>query len=299
MLLLDKPVGVTSFQALGACKRLFGTKKVGHAGTLDKFASGLLLVFVGEATRLVPWFVGLNKTYRAVVRFGAETTTLDPEGEVVRTAGLPVIDTIQSRLSSFLGTQDQVPPVYSAIHVAGRRAYERTLAGEALELKPRRVTIGRLDLLAWDSPDLVIELDCSSGTYVRSLARDLGVACDSAAHLVGLRRSRVGEFRVEDALPGAAGREVPLDEPDDAAWLAGRRLGESLPGVGRLELAPECLAAFRQGKTIRPDLWFPGQQLPPDGADAVVLCRGDFPGIVQRRGEAWAYRLVFPAQAFG
>jgi tRNA pseudouridine55 synthase len=299
MLLLDKPVGVTSFQALGACKRLFGTKKVGHAGTLDKFASGLLLVFVGEATRLVPWFVGLDKTYRAVVRFGAETVTLDPEGEVIRTARIPPAETIHTALPGFLGAQDQVPPRYSAIHVDGRRAYERTLAGEELDLKPRRVSIGRLEALAWDSPDLTMELDCSSGTYVRSLARDLAVACGSAAHLVGLRRSRVGEFSVENALPGVAGREEALVEPGAPAWLVGRRLGECLPGIARLELAPGFLAAFRQGKQIRPDQWFPGQAVSQVGGDAAVLCGDDFPGIVQRRGETWGYRLVFPALAVG
>ncbi len=130
MLLLDKPIGITSFQALGAVKRHFNTKKVGHAGTLDKFASGLLLVFVGEATRLVPWFVGLDKTYVATIRFGQETDTLDPEGEVIREALVPDLTLVQAKLHEFIGAQIQIPPVYSAIHVDGKRAYERVLAGE-------------------------------------------------------------------------------------------------------------------------------------------------------------------------
>lgn len=301
MLLFDKPVGITSFQALGACKRFFGTKKVGHAGTLDKFASGLLLVFVGEATRLVPWFVGLDKTYHATIRFGSETATLDPEGEVVREAAIPSEATIRSKLLPFVGPQLQVPPRYSAIHVEGKRAYERVLAGEEMELKPREVTISRLDMRGWQMPDLHVDLDCSSGTYVRSLARDLGLACGSAAHLVELRRNRVGEFEVANAVAGSITRELPLAEPGPASWLDGRRLGEAIPGIESLELDPGRLADFRNGKRLDVS-WFTeaerGNHLSgnQDG-EWVVLCGDTFPGIVCREGGDWSYRLVFPSMA--
>lgn len=297
MLLLDKPVGLTSFQALGACKRLFGTKKVGHAGTLDKFASGLLLVFANEATRLVPWFVGLDKTYRAAVRFGAETATLDPEGAVVREAPVPDGAAVSRALPSFIGRQLQVPPRYSAIHVDGRRAYERTLAGEELELEPREVTIHTLEPHGYADGTLDLSVSCSSGTYVRSLARDVGMACGSAASLAALRRERVGGFSVTEAVLGPADRESPPPQLTASSWYAGRRLAEALAGPGLLLLRPACEADFHNGKPLREALFSTEIRQPQEGVSdwAVVDEAGGFAGIVCRSAEGWSYRLVFPA----
>jgi tRNA U55 pseudouridine synthase TruB len=198
-----------------------------------------------------------------------------------------------------MGALRQIPPAYSAIHVDGKRAYERILAGEELELKPRPVVIRRLELEEWSEPDMRVIMECSSGTYVRSFARDIGLACGSAAHLVGLRRSRVGDFLVEDALPGTAARENGLSSPIPGSWFEERRLGELVPDLQKIELAPAFLADFRQGKMIR-DVWFNQDAsfftANALGQDYAVLCGAYFPGIVQRDARGWSYRLVFPAR---
>jgi tRNA pseudouridine55 synthase len=307
MLLLDKSEGLTSFQALGACRRLFGTKKIGHAGTLDKFASGLLLVFVGEATRLVAWFVGLDKTYEALIRFGSQTATLDPEGEVVSTAELPGQQAVIDLLPDFTGPQLQIPPEYSAIHIDGKRAYQRVLAGEKLDLKARPVTIHRLVPGFWRDRDFSLTVDCSSGTYVRALARDLGLASGSVAHLAGLRRTRVGSLSVASALvlpDGMSGSPAGLP---DSAWLDGRRLAEQVPGTGMFILDEANSADFRNGKPIR-ETWFTQvREAPPsaepegqeggEGREWTVVSGDAFIGIVRHSGAGWRYRLVFPVGA--
>ena len=199
ILLMNKPAGRTSFQSLGAVKKVYQTRKVGHTGTLDKFASGLMIVLVGKYTKLNPLFTGMDKTYEALIRFGAETDTLDPEGEIVSEAPAPEFSDIESALSGFLGNQDQIPPRYSAIHINGKRSWKLAREGVQVEMKSRPVRIDSLEILNWDGSELGLRVSCSSGTYIRSLARDLALSCGSRAYLTGLVRTRVGQFYLSEA----------------------------------------------------------------------------------------------------
>lgn len=201
----SKPRGRTSFSAIGLVRKGTGVRRVGHAGTLDPMAEGVLLVCVGPAVRITEYLMDLPKVYRGTVRLGVETDTYDAEGEVVAEHDVSVSeDSLRKALAAFSGEIEQRPPAHSAVKVGGRPAYERARKGEAIELAPRRVTIYRLDLLRFEPPEAEIELECSRGTYVRSLAHDLGQTLDCGAHLSALTRTRVGPFRLEDALDEAA-----------------------------------------------------------------------------------------------
>ncbi len=193
---LDKPMGMTSTQAVGAVRRLFEAQKAGHAGTLDPLATGILPIALGEATKTVPFAVDGEKAYRFTMRFGVETDTDDAEGKVVRTSDvLPTLEAIESVLPNFTGEISQVPPAFSAIKVDGERAYDLARAGEDVVLEPRWIVVEDLRLV--DMPDAataVLEAECGKGTYVRALARDIGRALGSAGHVIALRRTRVGPF---------------------------------------------------------------------------------------------------------
>ncbi|MEN8150397.1 MAG: tRNA pseudouridine(55) synthase TruB [Planctomycetota bacterium] len=210
LIVLDKPAGVTSHRALAPVKASLprGTK-VGHAGTLDSFATGVLIVMVGDGTRLFDALGMLPKEYEAVVRFGEETDTLDPVGEIVRREhpGPQELHDLAGAVAPLVGEIDQVPPVYSALKVGGRRASDRVRSGETPELAPRRVTIYDLDILPGPEwPDVGLRVRCSSGTYVRAIARDLGASLGLPARLESLRRTAIGPFRA----PTAAGEVVPM-----------------------------------------------------------------------------------------
>lgn len=206
IVLLDKPQGWTSHDVVGRSRRLLGTRKVGHAGTLDPMATGLLVLGVGQGTRLLTHLVGLDKTYVATIRLGQATTTDDAEGEAL---GEPVdasgLDTarIEAEFDGLRGPIEQVPSAVSAIKVDGQRAYARVRAGEEVELAARPVTISRFDVTAQRAEgeflDLDVIVDCSSGTYIRALARDLGSELGVGGHLTALRRTRIGPFSVEEA----------------------------------------------------------------------------------------------------
>lgn len=209
-MLLYKPPGITSFSSLSPVKRTLG-KKVGHAGTLDKFAEGLMIVLTGSFTKLNPLLSNMDKRYIATIEFGNETSTLDPEGEVVASAPVPSLDTIESVVAKqFVGTIDQTPPTYSAVHVDGKRAYRLAREGKDVDIPSRSITIFSASILSWESPRLVLSVHCSKGTYIRSLARDIAIACGSRAHLVALERTMIGPFSLEDA----------VDPMDTAALLA-------------------------------------------------------------------------------
>ncbi|GAA0786571.1 tRNA pseudouridine(55) synthase TruB [Roseibium denhamense] len=199
-LVLDKPYGITSNDALGKIKRIFSPQKVGHAGTLDPRASGLLPVAFGEATKTVPFVMDGRKVYRFQVTWGIETNTDDTEGEVVATSGIrPDKETILSILPEFIGEIMQVPPKFSAIKVAGERAYDLARDGEDVELEARPIDIHRLDLVECPDDDrAVFEAECGKGTYVRALARDLGRRLGTCGHVTELRRLLVGPFGEED-----------------------------------------------------------------------------------------------------
>jgi tRNA pseudouridine55 synthase len=219
VLLRAKPAGVTSHDVVAQVRRALPRgARVGHAGTLDPFATGLLLVLVGRATRAQRFLIGLPKTYRAVARLGWTSDTGDRDGELVHTGRLPADLTIP------VGDQQQRPPAYSAVKVQGERAYERARRGEEVELEPRAVTVYRAELLWREGDRAAFEIECSAGTYVRSLITDLGDAyCES------LERTAIGPFRLEDALEGdlpdvLADELVPLG--DALAFLPGRRLSD-------------------------------------------------------------------------
>ena len=197
--LLRKPDGVTSFSTLRYVKR-YVNKKTGHCGTLDKFATGLLIACCGSFTKKVSMLTGLDKVYRATIEFGRETDTLDPEGEVVKTGEIPSFEVIEAGVRSLTGKMDQVPPVFSAIHVDGKRSYELARKGVEVEMKSRPVEIYSANVVEWKDPYLTVELHVSKGTYVRSWARDLGAACSSCAYLTALERTKIGPFSVDEAV---------------------------------------------------------------------------------------------------
>lgn len=213
-ILFDKPAGRTSFDALRDLKHAHPGVKIGHTGTLDSFATGLLVIVAGSYGHLAPWFVGLDKEYEASIRFGVETDTLDPAGTCVAKGPLPRIEDLHAILPRFLGPQKQTPPSYSAVRVAGRRASDRVRSGESPELPPRDIRIDEITVLGWNSPDLKVRIRCSSGTYVRSLARDLALASGTRAHVAALRRFKVGPFSVGDA-----DSELRLLDPSSATAM--------------------------------------------------------------------------------
>lgn len=198
VLLSDKKAGETSFKSLGEIKRAYKGSKVGHAGTLDRFATGLMLVLTGEATRLNPLFSGMDKSYRATILFGSETDTLDPEGEVVATAPIPDENCVREVVASFVGRQEQTPPIYSAIHVDGKRAYREARKGKDIEMPSREITVHSAKLESYTDGRAVVSFCVSKGTYIRSLARDIGIRCSSRAHLDALDRFELGPYSRED-----------------------------------------------------------------------------------------------------
>ena len=200
--MLDKPVGMTSTHAVAVIKHLFAAKRAGHAGTLDPLASGSLPIALGEATKTVPFVVDSRKTYVFTIRWGEERDTDDAEGRVVERSDVrPDAAAIRAALPGFTGTIEQVPPRYSAIKIAGERAYDLAREGEVVEIAPRAVTIHRLELLETPDPDhAVLAAECGKGTYVRALARDLGRILGTFGYVAALRRSRVGPFGERDMI---------------------------------------------------------------------------------------------------
>jgi tRNA pseudouridine55 synthase len=199
IILLNKPLGVTSFEALYPVKKFLNTGKVGHTGTLDKFASGLMLVLSGRALKQQEKLTHLDKCYEGVICFGKETDTLDPEGKIIAEAPPPSLENLNLALEKFRGEITQAPPEYSAIHINGKRASELARAGKKPEMKKRAVTIYELTLVSYTPPNANIFVHCSSGTYLRSLARDIALACDSRGCLVELTRTKIGEYSLADA----------------------------------------------------------------------------------------------------
>ncbi len=199
---IDKPTACTSHDVVNAVRRVMGQRRVGHAGTLDPLATGVLVLGVGHGTRLLEYLASTRKTYRAGILLGSTTTTDDSAGDVMQERPVNVdAATVRAALDRFTGTIEQVPPVFAAVHVAGTRAYVRARRGENVALAPRQVTIHRLEILEMQLPRLALEVECSTGTYVRALARDLGEELGCGAHLEALTRTRVGSFSLEDAVP--------------------------------------------------------------------------------------------------
>ncbi len=219
VLVVAKPSGPTSHDVVGLVRRLSGTRRVGHGGTLDPFAAGVLPVFLGRATRLVEYHLGHGKRYTATVCFGETSTTDDIDGERTPIAAPPVSRAaVEDGLRAMTGPLRQVPPAYSAVQVAGRRAYQMARAGEEVDLAPRDIVVEALDLLEWDDRDAarpvaVVDVRCSAGTYVRAIARDLGARLGSGAYLGALVRTESGRFRLDDAISFDTLREHAADGP--------------------------------------------------------------------------------------
>lgn len=268
----DKPVGMTSTQAVGAMKRLFATPKAGHAGTLDPLASGLLPIALGEATKTVPYVMNGEKVYRFTVRWGAETATDDAEGAVTRRSDhRPTAEDIEAVLDEFEGEIMQTPPAFSAIKVDGNRAYDLARAGEAVELEARPIVIHQLDLI--DCPDqdtAVFIAECGKGTYVRALARDMGRRLGTAGHVIDLRRLAVGPFGENDM--------VTLDELEAAAEGEDRQailslmepVEAALADIEQVAITPDQASRIRNGNPVL----LRGRDAPVEAEAVAIFCGG-------------------------
>ena len=247
VLLLDKPAGITSTRALALAKRALAAPKAGHTGTLDPFATGLLPLAFGEATKFSRFLIDAPKGYEARLRLGEETDTGDPESAPRRVSTeMPKASAIAAVLRGFLGSQRQVPPMHSALHVGGRRLYEYAREGVEVAREARDIRIHALDVVALEGPDLVVSVTCSKGTYVRVLATDIGRALGCGAYLAALRRTSVGPFRLADAVPLA---EVQAEGPEKAC----RRLlpvDALVRGLEHFSADPEEAQRFAHGRVI-------------------------------------------------
>ena len=289
ILLMDKPEGVTSFEVVRRARRRLSIRKIGHLGTLDPFATGLLPLCLKEATKLVPYLIPEPKTYRAVVRLGVTTDTQDLTGEVVaRSETLPQPEEIRRAARGFVGELQQTPPMYSALRHQGQRLYRLARRGEVVALKPRKVVVHGLTVDRIDLPLVTLTVTCSKGTYIRTLAADLGAALGCGAHLAALRRLQVGPFRVEEALPLAALEEATLAE------LASRLipLDRCLPGMTRVAVDPEQARQMRQG---RPLIWTATDLAP--GEPVQVLTDAGLVAVARVQGRA-PQALLSPMRVF-
>jgi tRNA pseudouridine55 synthase len=286
LLVLDKPGGMTSRAALDRALSWFprGTR-AGHTGTLDPLATGVLVVCLGSATRLTEYVQDMGKTYRAGVRLGARSDTDDADGAVQPVTGAVPPDraALEEALRGFLGEISQVPPAYSAAKVGGRRAHDLARRGREVALEARRVRVDAIDVLAYDYPRLEIEVRCGKGTYVRSLARDLGERLGCGGYIESLRRTRVGPFRVEDA--------VSLDADAATARVRVLPVSAALGELPRVTIADALTARLRQGQGVPTD-----EMAAPDGsAVAVFDSRGGLVAVARFDG---AHRLLRPEKVF-
>lgn len=289
ILLVDKPGGITSHDVVARARRALGTRKIGHAGTLDPMATGLLVLGVEGATRLLTYIVGADKTYEATILLGATTDSDDADGTETGRADAAVVaavtdEAIAAGIADLTGQIDQVPSTVSAIKVQGRRAYDLARAGEEVELKARRVTVSRFDVRETRRHDGTIALDvvvdCSSGTYIRALARDLGRALGVGGHLTALRRTRIGVFDVGSAASVADIAEDALVNPATAAATV----------VGALAVGADEARDLRHGKRIDGGGRLTGAvaaAIDPDGA---------LVGIVERRGQQLKSVMNMPGE---
>ncbi|ANX04902.1 tRNA pseudouridine(55) synthase TruB [Immundisolibacter cernigliae] len=287
VLLLDKPTGVSSNHALQTARRLLNAAKAGHTGTLDPLASGLLPLCFGEATKVSQFLLGADKTYRARARLGITTSTGDREGEVLRQRPVAVdAARLAAALVAHTGDLLQVPPMYSALKQGGERLYALARRGETVERPARPVHVSRLELLEFDESGFEVELDCSKGTYVRSLIEDIGEALGCGAHMTALRRLRVGALDVRQAIDLERLRALAADDPNalDACLMP---IAEALAHLPQLELAPPEAVSLQRGQaqTLRQPL--------ADGWVAVFTQQRQFIGMAEARdGRLLPRRLV-------
>lgn len=279
VVLIDKPLGITSHDVIARLRRRFNTRRIGHAGTLDPLATGLLVVAVGPATRFLQYLPLEPKEYVGVIRFGIETTTQDAEGEVVAQKPVPkdLLFEVDYAMPEFKGSIQQIPPMYSAVKKEGKPLYTYARRGEAVEREPRSVFISEVEVLGQDGNDVEIRVVCSGGTYMRTYAHDLGQRLGCGAHLASLRRTRVGKFEIEDA--------VSLEEvSEDDVWP----LAEALPPTPLVSLTHRQVESIRQGQSI-------GYSRAPGG----VVCGlvgpdGEVVGMARIHGQELQPEVVIP-----
>lgn len=280
---IDKPAGMTSTDVVRRVRRLAGQKRVGHGGTLDPMATGVLPIALGQATRLLEYFLQEEgKGYVATVQLGSTTDTDDAEGAVLATHLVPSLDAtlLETTLGHFRGTISQIPPIYAAIRVDGRRLYEYARAGETVDIPSRSVTIERLELLDWTSDTLQINVACSKGTYIRSLARDIGAMLGCGAHLTALRRTRAGSFDLSTAIP----LDELLAQPERLASAALPPIA-ALADWAHITVDAPTVADLRQGRRVR---------LECEAERAALLdAAGALVAIAERIDDGWQPVKVF------
>ncbi|MCP8941155.1 tRNA pseudouridine(55) synthase TruB [Alsobacter sp. SYSU M60028] len=265
-IVLDKPVGMTSTHAVSAVRRILNAKKAGHAGTLDPLASGILPLAFGEATKTVPYVVDGEKAYTFTVRWGVETDTDDSEGRPVATSDRrPDLTEIEAALPRFVGPVSQVPPRFSAIKIAGERAYDLARDGEAVELQARTVEIHSLTLVAHDADSATFACECGKGTYVRAIARDLGRLLGCLGHVTALRRTRVGPFTLDDAVTYAE-----LEAAPEAAHEAVLSVEGGLTELPCVVVSRDAAQRLRRGQSII----LRGRDAPAEGGPVYAACAG-------------------------
>ncbi|MDR1565845.1 MAG: tRNA pseudouridine(55) synthase TruB [Treponema sp.] len=299
-LLLKKSPGVTSFESLNIVKKALRTGKVGHTGTLDKFASGLLIVLTGRALKLAPWFSLCDKEYEGCIRFGFETDTLDPEGSPVAEGRIPSREDVEAALSGFRGCILQAPPAYSAVHVDGQRASDLARQGRGPEMKKRPVTVYSLEILSWSPPSATVRVCCSAGTYIRSLARDIALAAGTRAHLSALVRTRIGGFRLDRAFDPEAHKGTGNADPGIAGDLAAavrpvRAETFGLLGLPAVFAKDETVKSLIQGRLSGPDITDLGL---PSGAEAAGVFsikdgKEELAAVLEQKSGKWGFGRVF------
>jgi tRNA pseudouridine55 synthase len=248
VLVVDKPVGLTSHEVVQIIRRGTNIRRAGHTGTLDPRASGVLVILIGPAVRLSEYVSASDKRYQAVIQLGTSTDTYDADGQILSHNLVNISeDEFEEALQTFVGEIEQIPPPYSAVKVKGRKAYEIARKGEEVDLAPRKITVYSLELLEWAPPEVVIDVYCSSGTYIRSLANDLGKMLGCGAHLVGLRRTKSGRFTLRDAAPLRKLRES-FDTGTWNQYLI--PAAEALSDWPAIELNSEQIDAVRHGHRV-------------------------------------------------
>lgn len=310
--LVDKPAGPTSNRVLQDIKRAFGKAspslnvKFGHAGTLDSFASGLLIVLAGKCTRLTPWFMHQTKEYEAVFRFGEETDTLDPLGKIIGHAEPPSRDMLERAIPRFKGNILQIPPSYSAVHIAGQRSYKIARDGETPELEPRPVVIESLGMHSYDGEEAHFSIRCSSGTYIRALARDIAQVCGSRAFVKSLRRTRSGPFSVDAALrPDMCSAKTMIHFTSEVALSLGLGAGLLSPAhfdrflhgsdlpLSAVESVESAESVESRGKALNCSAGRANEGSPL----ALFSKSGTFLGIVRKSESGWAVKVMAADEA--
>lgn len=246
IILIDKNQDETSFDIVKKVRRVLNVKKVGHAGTLDPFATGLLVILLKQGTKLSPYLMSREKRYHAIVRLGVETDTRDPTGQVIQTTLVPEFEPeyIKEKTLGFVGEVEQVPPIYSAVNYEGKRAYNLARKGIKIELKKRKVKIHNIEVISIDLPDLTMEVSCSSGTYIRSLASDIGKRLGTGAHLKALRRLSSGSFEVKNSVNSRHIGLIPADSLFGDKIIS---LRDALPDMKEIHVDGRMAKKIRDG----------------------------------------------------